>query len=192
MLADHTEAFSRMLIKSQLFYVAQIFYKITINLTKISILLLYRRIFVQRWFRISSLVLMGLITAYMIATAAASIWQCNPMAGAWDKSLKPTCISLTKNWYANAGFAIATDVLILALPMQPIWTSKLPVNQKRALMLVFALGGLYVTIISNVSMTLGLPASVRSVTVTSILRATTLDFSTTSPDITCLWLSFTF
>ncbi len=121
---------------------AQIFYKITINLTKTSILLLYRRIFVQRWFRISSLVLMSLVMAYMVATTAASIWQCSPIAGAWDRSLQPKCISLTKNWYANAGFAIATDVLILALPMQPIWTSKLPINQKRALMLVFALGGL--------------------------------------------------
>jgi hypothetical protein len=32
--------------------------------------------------------------------------------------------------------------LILMLPMQPIWASSLPVNHKRALMLVFALGGL--------------------------------------------------
>jgi hypothetical protein len=126
----------------KLFYVAQIFYKLTINLTKASILLLYLRIFVQRWFRICSYILMALTLAYMVATTGASIWQCSPIAGAWDKSLRPNCISLTKNWYANAGFAIATDVLILALPMQPIWKSKLPVNQKRALMLVFALGGL--------------------------------------------------
>ena len=126
----------------QLFYVAQIFYKITINLTKTSILLLYLRIFIQRWFRICSYTLMGFILAYMVATVCASIWQCNPIAGAWDKSTHPECISLTNNWYANAGFSIATDVLILCLPMQPIWASKLPINQKRALMLVFALGGL--------------------------------------------------
>lgn len=56
--------------------------------------------------------------------------------------MKPTCINLTTNWYANAGFSIATDILILLLPMQPLWASNLPVNQKRALMLVFALGGL--------------------------------------------------
>ena len=95
-----------MLTTKQLFYVAQIFYKLTINLTKASILLLYLRIFVQRWFRISSYILMTLILAYMVATTGASIWQCNPIAGAWDKSLRPKCISLTKNWYANAGFEI--------------------------------------------------------------------------------------
>ncbi|RFU71915.1 integral membrane [Trichoderma arundinaceum] len=148
------------------FYVAQIFYKLTINLTKMSIVLLYLRIFVQKWFRISCYILLGIVTAYAIASTSMSIWQCNPIRGAWDKSVNPTCISLTKNWYANAGYSIATDVLILALPMQPIWASKLPINQKRALMFVFALG------------------SFSSVTVTSILRATTLNFSTTSPDTT--------
>lgn len=127
---------------SKLFYVAQIFYKLTINLTKASILLLYLRIFIQKWFRICCYTLMAIILSYMVATTASSIWQCTPIRGAWDKSIGPTCISLTHNWYANAGFSIATDVLILLLPMQPIWTSKLPVNQKRALMFVFALGGL--------------------------------------------------
>ncbi|UNI21123.1 hypothetical protein JDV02_007140 [Purpureocillium takamizusanense] len=153
-----------LLMALKLFYIAQIFYKLTINLTKASILLLYLRIFVQKWFRISCYSLIGIVVAYMIATTASAIWQCNPISGAWDKSSNPTCISLTKNWYANAGYSIATDVLILLLPMQPLWSSKLPVNQKRALMLVFALGGF--------------------VTITSILRATTLNFSTTSPDST--------
>lgn len=148
----------------QMFYIAQIFYKLTINLTKASILLLYRRIFVQQWFQYCCNTLICIVTAYCIATMASSIWQCTPIPFAWDKSLNGSCISMIKNWYANAGFAIATDVLILCLPMQPMWASKLPMNQKRALMLVFALGGF--------------------VTVTSILRATTLNFSITSPDVT--------
>ncbi|KAL6869282.1 hypothetical protein ACO1O0_000606 [Amphichorda felina] len=130
------------LMALELFYVAQIFYKITINLTKSSILLLYLRIFLQRWFRICCYTLMGVILAYMVATTSSSIWQCTPIRGAWDKSVHPECINLTKNWYANAGFSIATDVLILLLPMQPIWASNLTVNQKRALIIVFALGGL--------------------------------------------------
>ncbi|KAK2029597.1 hypothetical protein LX32DRAFT_727918 [Colletotrichum zoysiae] len=113
------------------FYVAQIFYKITINLTKASILLLYLRIFVQRYFRILCHVLLSIILTYMVATSASSIWQCTPVPRAWDKSIPGTCISLTMNW---------------------------------ALMIIFALG-LFVTI-------------------TSILRMTTLDFSTNSPDTT--------
>ncbi|KAL7624885.1 hypothetical protein AAE478_004099 [Parahypoxylon ruwenzoriense] len=148
----------------KLFYIAQVFYKFTLNLTKASILLLYLRIFLQKWFRISCYVLLGIILGYMLATTAASIWQCNPIRRAWDRSVPGTCISITGNWYANAGFSIATDVIILALPMQPIFSSKLHSRQKWALMIVFALG--------------------MFVTITSILRMQTLNFSSTSSDPT--------
>ncbi|RYP93561.1 hypothetical protein DL770_000303 [Monosporascus sp. CRB-9-2] len=152
------------LIALKLFYTAQAFYKFTTNLTKTSILLLYLRIFVQNWFRITCYVLLGSILTYMVAATASSIWQCSPVARAWDKSLPGTCIDITANWYANAGFSIATDVVILTLPMFPIYQSRLPSSQKLALMVVFALG-IFVTI-------------------TSILRMLTLGFSSTSPDPT--------
>ncbi|KAI2465136.1 integral membrane protein [Annulohypoxylon bovei var. microspora] len=148
----------------KLYYVAQAFYKLTLNLTKASVLLLYLRIFLQRWFKISCYVLLSIILGYMVATTASSIWQCTPISRAWDKSVPGTCISITGNWYANAGFSIATDIAILVLPMQPIYRSNLPTKQKWALIIVFALG-IFVTI-------------------TSILRMQTLDFSSTSSDPT--------
>ncbi|KAK4160185.1 integral membrane protein, partial [Cladorrhinum sp. PSN259] len=152
------------LITLKLFYVAQAFYKLAINLTKTSILLLYLRIFPFRWFQLTCHVLITLILLYMVGTTASSIWQCTPIPRAWDKSIPGTCISITANWYANAGFSIATDVIILALPMYPIYASQLPTSQKFAVMVVFALG-LFTTI-------------------TSILRMQTLSFSSLSPDIT--------
>ncbi|KAI1097790.1 integral membrane protein [Jackrogersella minutella] len=148
----------------KLYYVAQAFYKLTLNLTKASVLLLYLRIFLQRWFKISCYVLLCIILGYMVATTASSIWQCTPISRAWDKSIPGTCISITGNWYANAGFSIATDIAILVLPMQPIYRSNLPRKQKWALIIVFALG-IFVTI-------------------TSIIRMQTLDFSSTSSDPT--------
>ena len=123
-----------------MFYIAQAFYKLTINLTKASILLLYLRIFVKRWFRVTCYTLLVIVLTYMVATTASSIWQCTPVVRAWDKSIPGTCISLTTNWYANAGFSIATDFIILGLPMYPIYESHLPVGQKIAVMVVFALG----------------------------------------------------
>jgi hypothetical protein len=149
----------------QLFYVAQIFYKLTINLTKTSILLLYLRLFPQRYFRIAAYTLLAIILAYMVATTCSSIWQCNPIAKAWNKSLEGSCISLTKNWYANAGFSIATDILIILLPQRVIWQLQMPLKQKVAIMGIFGLGVF--------------------VTITSCLRMTTLDFSTTTSDTTC-------
>ncbi|KAG5922970.1 hypothetical protein E4U53_003613 [Claviceps sorghi] len=123
-------------------YVAQIFCNMTVNLTKSSVLLSYLREFVQPWFRVCSCALLGLIVADMIATVGASVWQCSPMEGAWDESVPATCISLPGGRYANAVFSVATDLVILLLPIQPIWQSRLPIIQKRTLVLVFALGGL--------------------------------------------------
>ncbi|KAH6687000.1 integral membrane protein [Verticillium dahliae] len=150
----------------KLFYVAQIFYKLTINLTKSSILLLYLRLFsLHRPFRITCIALLTVILLYCIATTASSIFQCTPIPRAWNRSIPGTCISLTYNWYANAIFSISTDVAIILLPQRVIWKSQLPISHKRALMGVFGLGVF--------------------VTVTSILRMTTLNFSTRSPDSTC-------
>ncbi|KAK2605594.1 hypothetical protein N8I77_008420 [Diaporthe amygdali] len=153
------------LMALKLFYIAQIFYKLTMNLTKISILLLYMRIFeVFAWFRWVGRTLIGIVTAYMIAAFFAAVFQCTPVQRAWDKSVPGTCISIEKNWYANAGFSIATDAIILLLPIKPVLSLKLPVGEKIAVLGVFVLGAF--------------------VTMTSILRMQTLKFSSTSSDIT--------
>ncbi|KAG5925011.1 hypothetical protein E4U61_004914 [Claviceps capensis] len=140
----------------KLFYVAHIFANMTINLTKSSILLMYVRVFDRRRFRICCYVLLGIVVTYMLITVGLLIWQCSPIEGAWNKTLRATCVGLTGHSYANAGFSLATDVLILGLPVMPIWEREWPVGQKRALLLVFALGAF--------------------VTISSIMRATTLDF----------------
>ncbi|CAI7668224.1 unnamed protein product [Penicillium crustosum] len=148
----------------QLFFVSQAFYKLTMNMTKMSILMLYLRIFIQRWFRITCYVLLVIITSYMVAAFFASVFQCTPVARAWNKAIPGSCINITTNWYANAGFSIATDIIILTLPMYPLYKSKIILKRKIALMIVFALGAFVV--------------------VTSIVRMQTLDFSSTSPDPT--------
>jgi len=86
--------------------------------------------------------MLAIIVSYMIATFTAAVFQCTPIPRAWNKTIAGTCISIPENWYANAGFSIATDFIILVLPMPILYKSKLPPNQKAALMFVFALGGL--------------------------------------------------
>ncbi|KAJ5541011.1 hypothetical protein N7494_006087 [Penicillium frequentans] len=161
-IANLTEKNRIMTLK--LFFVSQAFYKLTLNMTKISILMLYLRIFIQSWFRIICFVLLAIIASYMLAAFFASVFQCTPVARAWDKTISGSCIDITTNWYANAGFSISTDIIILALPMYPIYHSKMVINRKIALMGVFALGAF--------------------VAVTSIIRMQTLDASSTSSDTT--------
>lgn len=86
--------------------------------------------------------MLAIVSAYGVASTTASVFQCTPIARAWNKTVAGTCIDITTNWYANAGFSITTDVIILTLPMPVIYGLQMHTNQKVALMFVFALGGL--------------------------------------------------
>lgn len=101
---------------------------------------------------------------YAIASVVATIFQCNPISRAFNKLIPGTCINIAHFWYANAGFSVATDLLILLMPMPLVYQLQIPRVQKIALVLVFALGGFVV--------------------ITSCLRMTTIDIAAKSPDTT--------
>ncbi|KAI1213372.1 uncharacterized protein F4807DRAFT_456715 [Annulohypoxylon truncatum] len=147
------------------FYLCQVTYKACINLTKASILLLYLRIFGNtKWLRWACRFVLTCVVMYCIASVTATIFQCTPVTKAFDKGLKGTCIDNGHFWYANAGFSIATDVIILTLPMPLVYALQIPNVQKAALIMVFALGVFVV--------------------ITSCLRVTTIDLQATTPDPT--------
>jgi hypothetical protein len=134
------------------YYIADIFFKLTINLTKASVLLLYVRRFVTRWFTIACYVMLGIVLSFMVATTVVTIAQCTPLSAVWDVTAEGgTCINGKGYWYANSGFDIVTNVILLALPFQPIHASFLPGGQKIALILVFALG-MFTTVTSILRM----------------------------------------
>jgi hypothetical protein len=128
----------------QSFYVTQITYKTSINLTKASILLLYLRIFSSvKWFRWTCLVVLSCVASYCVAAILVTVFQCSPVVAAFDKSItEKTCINNGHFWLANAGFSIATDIIILTIPMPLVYSLQIPRVQKAALVFVFTLGAL--------------------------------------------------
>lgn len=160
---------------------AQILYKFTINLTKTSICLLYLRIFPSVKFRRTVYAVMTSVLLYAVASIVATIVQCSPLERIWNASVQGTCINFTAFWYANATANIVGDFAILGLPMPVVRSLHLPQRQRLGLMVVFALGGLYVPLPSP---TMCLFSQSSSVCVTSILRMTTLDNSSRARDQT--------
>lgn len=144
---------------------AQIVYKLAINLSKISIVLLYLRIFqLIKWFRITCWALLGAISAYCAASVLATALQCSPVSRAMDKSIPGTCINMATFWYANAAFSISTDVILLLIPIPLIYRLEITTWYKLALVGCFAVGVFGV--------------------VTSCLRLTSLNVLATSVDQT--------
>ncbi|KAH7155981.1 hypothetical protein EDB81DRAFT_944525 [Dactylonectria macrodidyma] len=141
----------------KMFFIAQTPYKVTVCLNKVAAILLYLRLFVTRGFRIACFVAMGIIVAWSIGGVGATIWQCVPIAGAWNKKLDATCIDSNKFWVAYAVMNILTDIMVLALPIAPIMKLQMSIRERLLLCCVFLLGGF--------------------VTITSILRTTSVQNS---------------
>ncbi|MCJ1373573.1 hypothetical protein MMC20_004801 [Loxospora ochrophaea] len=124
------------------FWVAQILYTLSIFATKESILLLYHRIFVSNkgFFRIALYTVIGIVASYYTASFVATIFECNPVQGSWMKQLHPKCINTNSFFFANAGFNIASDVMIMVLPIPILNTLQITKKQRVGLFLVFFVG----------------------------------------------------
>ncbi|CZS94155.1 related to integral membrane protein [Rhynchosporium agropyri] len=115
-------------------------YVTCICFTKISLLLMYLRIFPVRSIRIGAYILGGLSIAWCISIIMVSIFQCTPIEKTWNSSIPGFCINLKGSFIGNAIPNILTDVAILALPMQQVWSLHTSTMQKVQISIVFLLG----------------------------------------------------
>lgn len=124
------------------FFIAQTPYKVVVCLNKVSVILLYLRIFVTKYFRIAAFVVMFIVVGYGIGGIGATIWQCVPIEGAWLQLPGEKCIDSGMFWVAYAVLNILTDFMVLALPIGPIMRLQLSWRDRFLLCGVFTLGGL--------------------------------------------------
>ncbi|KAF2036257.1 hypothetical protein EK21DRAFT_52355 [Setomelanomma holmii] len=123
------------------FWVNLSVYSLALTMIKVSILIQYLRIFPVRCFQKGCFLLLGVIVAYGAWTVFGNIFLCSPIAFFWDKSVDDGhCLDRVVLWFANAGVNIAQDIIILLLPMPLIQTLQISKNQKRGLVMMFALG----------------------------------------------------
>lgn len=117
-------------------------YNSAIPIIKTSILLLYRRIFPQRWLKWTLVGLGAFIIAYSVALVIADIFQCTPVDSLWGASPKKYCINFPLLIKISGVINILTDVAILAVPVMPLWSLKLSAARRRLLLLMFLIGGM--------------------------------------------------
>ncbi|KAK1753264.1 hypothetical protein QBC47DRAFT_54508 [Echria macrotheca] len=122
------------------FYASIVVYNIAVCLTKISILLQYKRLFAHRL--IQRIILFGLcfLSAWAVALAFLLTLICQPVAAFWDSSINGKCIDPATVWYIMAGVNLVSDFTILTMPMPVLKSLQLPKRQKIMLIAVFCLG----------------------------------------------------
>lgn len=129
----------------QMDFANQLLYHPVLALTKISILLFYHRLSVSGNFRVSVNVLIGINIALTVSIFFADLFQCTPVAFAWNAAIPGGKCMNTKAFYiSSAALNIVSDFAVLLLPIPMVWQLKINTRKKIALISLFSLGGLYV------------------------------------------------
>ena len=116
---------------------------------KLSVLFFYRRLFPTKLFRITVYVLMFMVVGLCASIVIVSLFQCSPIAYAWDRTIKGgTCIDELAyfRWITPPNLIIDLALLILPLPM--VWRLHTSVGQKAGLTLTFVTGSMSVHMMS--------------------------------------------
>ena len=126
---------------SEFIWAQQILYNPVIFVTKLSILLLYLRVFKPSRVTFTALhaVLWANLAFYIIATFI-EIFQCKPMRKIYLPLLPGSCINQRNSQIASGAINVISDVAILILPIASVWKLRVYRKGKIGLFLIFGFG----------------------------------------------------
>lgn len=124
-----------------LLYLLDWFYVPSNMLSRISVVILYLRIFTDKWARAACWGVMGFLIANCLATVIAAQLECTPLAFTWDKSIQGGKCFNQILWYQLTNFPnIIGDVMIMILPIRTVWGLKASVGRKAGIATVCLTG----------------------------------------------------
>ncbi|KAG9234427.1 hypothetical protein BJ875DRAFT_12886 [Amylocarpus encephaloides] len=124
-------------------YVSRIIYPLPITAVKLSVLLLYRRLFPVDSFRLTLKINGAIIIAWMLAVILGSIFSCIPIQNAWLAGTPHArCLDMKIFQLALGSINILTDIVLVALPLPFVWRLNVPAAQKVQLVALLSTGGL--------------------------------------------------
>ncbi|KAF5545791.1 L-fucose permease [Fusarium mexicanum] len=125
-----------------------IFYMLSSDLAKISLLFFYLRLSPERTFRIVIYVLISLFGLYALIYAIISFFGCQPIKASWDLAAQATskCVDKFGFFLAASVANVIMDMVILLLPLRIVIPLQIPRRQKMSLLFLFTTGGFVITV----------------------------------------------
>ncbi|KAF3763194.1 hypothetical protein M406DRAFT_352242 [Cryphonectria parasitica EP155] len=127
-------------------WIASVIYFTCVSAAKLSILLLYKRIFsTSRAFQLQVNVLSAAIILFWIATTFATIFTCWPIKWSYISSLSPEpyCFNFNIYWFATGIIEAVFDICIILLPVKMVMKLQMSMKKRMSLVAVFSLGALW-------------------------------------------------
>ncbi|MCJ1463343.1 hypothetical protein MMC07_001950 [Pseudocyphellaria aurata] len=122
---------------------SQILYGPLIFVTKLSILLLYLRVFIPSWksktFIFIHLLLWTNLSFYLVNTFI-KVFECTPRSKIWMPTTPGHCVNIDTLVLVAASVNVVSDFTLLILPVASVWNLQMGRKQKLGVSLVFAAG----------------------------------------------------
>ncbi|KAL4939192.1 hypothetical protein BDV06DRAFT_214513 [Aspergillus oleicola] len=134
----------------KLFFIEEVLYVISTALVKLSMLLLYLRLFPNRLLRLAIFISLAITTAWAVGSFFAQLFSCQPISyywKQWDQEHVGHCVSHNDLLLSHSIINIVLDVLVIILPMPVLVKLHMSLEKRIGMCLMFAVG-LVVTVIS--------------------------------------------
>ncbi|KAL8951739.1 MAG: hypothetical protein Q9222_002318 [Ikaeria aurantiellina] len=118
----------------------QIIFATAISVTRLSLLVFYHRLFPVKRFTIVATITGCVMVAWWIAFIFAIIFSCIPVASYWNKAIVGHCLDEHTLSWGVTGTELATNMIMLILPIPWLWHLHLEWTKKLALIGIFMLG----------------------------------------------------
>ncbi|KAK8004876.1 integral membrane protein [Apiospora arundinis] len=119
----------------------QFLWATSLSLVKISLLILYARVFPTRPLIIAAWANGCVIVAWAMTTILLGFFICRPFAFNWDQGIpNGTCGNQVLSYQITGAMNLVTDVVTLVLPIPHLIKLQMPLYRKIVLQSVFALG----------------------------------------------------
>ncbi|KAK6353884.1 hypothetical protein TWF730_008307 [Orbilia blumenaviensis] len=118
----------------------QILYPIVLLFIKLSILAFYVKISPQRWYQNTIYGVGIFVIIWTIVFVFAFIFECPNPSRAWSLDFPRGCVNLPALYYSTASINIASDLIILLLPIPVLRRLQIDKRRKWALIAIFSVG----------------------------------------------------
>ncbi|KAK4124292.1 hypothetical protein N657DRAFT_680304 [Parathielavia appendiculata] len=125
----------------------ELIFSTTISTIKISVLIFYLRVFVNRSLRIATKATLVFVMLWSVGNTLQVFLICRPFAKTYSLTVEGVCGDQIASFIAIGAFNIITDLIILTLPLPTVWSLKMSTPAKLGLTGVF-LVGLIVSVIA--------------------------------------------
>ncbi|KAJ3521660.1 hypothetical protein NM208_g13195 [Fusarium decemcellulare] len=126
---------------SKFMVISPILYAVCTGGSKMSLVLFYRKLSPQRWWKWSVYFIFFLVAGYNVAIFFAVIFGCRPFKKHWDvRVTEGSCVNRPAIYICTAALGIASDLVLLVMPMPMIARLQMPPRQKAGLVLLFGIG----------------------------------------------------